>query len=327
MVNIIAIDIGGSTTKAAVIKQSKELPNSPELIIETDQHHSFMGVVHQVLQIIDTLISSHGISGAENIVSISVPGLVDTTRGIVQLALNLPDFNHVPLAELITNSMPYPAIIENDANCAALGEWHYVYKSEVKSLVFVTVSTGIGAGIIIDSQLYRGATDFAGEFGHMSVDIDGPPCHECNKSRGCLTTLCSGTGIVNYVRQNFNPDVDFLMGSLCDNLPEQIDAICIDKAAKEGDSLALRAYERAGTALGQGLVNLIHLLDPEVLILGGGVLKADEFLLPSALSLLEARLLDASKKNIIRRSSLGNLQGIAGAGINAFQTYLKHKKG
>lgn len=323
MVNIIAIDIGGTTTKAAIIEQSKRLPNSPELIVETNQSQSYMGVVNQAVQLINTLTSSHKISGEENIVSISVPGLVDTKRGVVQLALNLPDFTQVPIADLIHRSTQYPVVVENDANCAALGEWYYVYKSKVKSLVFITVSTGIGAGIIIDSQLYRGATDFAGEFGHMSVDIDGPLCHECKKSNGCLTTLCSGTGILKYVRQNFNPEMNILIGALCGNLPDRIDSICIEKAAEAGDGLALRAYERAGTALGQGLVNVIHLLDPEVIILGGGVLNGEKFLFPSMVNMLEERLLDAAKKNIIKKSSLGNLQGIAGAGINAFQTYLK----
>jgi glucokinase len=321
MANIIAIDIGGSTTKGAVITPSKELPRAPRIILETDQHNGSQGVLDQVFQIIEDLISSHHIQREENIISISVPGLVDSKNGMVQLALNLPAFVQIPLAQIIKDNTQYPVIVENDANCAALGEWYYVYKSQPKSLVFITISTGIGAGIIIDSQLYRGSTDFAGEFGHMSVDIDGPLCHECNKSRGCLTTLCSGTGITNYVKQNFNPDEDVLIASFCNNMPEDIDSVCIEKAAGQGDKLSLRTYERAGTALGQGLVNVIHMLDPELLILGGGVLNAADFLLPSVQQILGERLLDPSKKNIIKRSSLGNLQGIAGAGINAFQSF------
>jgi glucokinase len=322
MVNVIAIDVGGTTIKGAVISQLHQLPSQPDVILNTLHDQDAVGVINQILEMINNLIHKNNIKHQENIISISVPGLVNSKKGIVKIALNLPKWENIHLGEFISQATGYPTIVENDANCAALGEWHYIYNSQPYSLVFITVSTGIGAGIVIDSKLYSGSNNFAGEFGHMSVDIEGAICHECKKSKGCLTTLCSGTGIINYVRENFNADVDIVISNLCKGTSELITSACVEQAAKLGDALAIKAYERAGKSLGQGIVNLIHLLDPEVVVLGGGVINAADLLFPSMFQTLETRLLDPTKLGIVKKSNLGNMQGIAGASVNAIQNVI-----
>lgn len=319
MVDIIAIDIGGTAIKGAVVRPGQPLPAEPELLVSTEHHQGPQGVIDQILEMTNQLASKHQLDPEHGLVSISVPGLVDAKKGIVQLALNLPGWENICLADIVSSATHFPVLVENDANCAALGEWHYVYNAEPPSLIFMTISTGIGAGMLINSQLYGGASNSAGEIGHMSVDMDGPLCHECNKSRGCLTTLTSGTGIANYVKQNFDPARDKILAGLCDHNPENIDSARIEKAAKQGDPLSLRAYERAGKALGQGLVNIIHLMDPEIIVLGGGVLNSADLLMPPVMQTLKDGLLDPSRSKTVKKSTLGSMQGIAGAAVNALQ--------
>lgn len=312
---VIAVDVGGTNIRGAVINSLCDLPRKPKLSLATDQEHGAVGVLDQVKRVIKTLLENN--SSADVLgVSISTPGLVDAHHGQVRLALNLPDWRDIELARLVGEWVSLPAIVENDANAGALGEWYYVFRRQIDSLVFVTVSTGIGAGIIESGKLLRGASGAAGEVGHMSVDYEGPICHECKKSRGCLATLASGTAIVRYVRSRVSQAPESLLWGLCKGKIEDIGGSLVENAARLGDEIALNAFDRAGRALGQGLVNVIHLLDPEVIVLGGGVLTAGDLILGPLHQILDARLLDQERSCVVREASLGPLQGIAGAAVN-----------
>lgn len=317
--HFVAIDVGGSYIRGAILSKHDLLPNVPEITYTTNHENGAYGVIDQIIDISNQLIKKRKHTLENRVVSLSVPGLVDSVEGIVRLALNLPEWKNIHLGTIISEAMACPVLVENDANCAALGEWHYSFDKKVSSLVYITISTGIGAGIIANSQLLRGASGAAGELGHVSVDIDGEVCHECRSSKGCLTTLSSGKGILNFVRQNFLKNKNTILYARCEGDPLKITELLIEQVANMGDELALAAYRRAGYALGQGLINIIHLLDPEVIVLGGGVLKAENLFYPALIEILEDRLLDKSRIKVIKKSTLGDMQGIAGAFINALQ--------
>ncbi len=313
----IAVDIGATSIRGALVDSLRDLPHEPPITLSTDRSHGAEGVVSQVRHVIEVLLD--GCPSADVVgVSISSPGLVDTSQGKVRLALNLPDWCDIELAKLMRECFRVPVIVENDANAGALGEWYYVFRRQIDSMIFVTISTGIGAGIIESGKLLRGASGAAGELGHMSIDYEGPACHECKRSKGCLTTLASGTAIMQYARSRVLQATDSVLWDLCKGKLEDIDGPVVEHAARLGDDVALAAYDRAARALGQGLVNVIHLLDPQVIVLGGGVLAAGHLFLDRLLEIVGGRLLDGKRVSVIREASLGSVQGIAGAAVNGF---------
>ncbi len=312
---IISIDIGGTSIRGAMIPYPYLQPTQIDQLLPTDHYRGAMGVITQLKHIIGELIrenQSLNIMG----ISISTPGLVDAKQGIVRIALNLPQWTNIELVKQIENHFSLPVIIDNDANIGTLAEWYYTYNLKVESLIFVTVSTGIGSGLVQDGKLLRGVSGAAGELGHMSIDYKGPMCHECGKSRGCLTTLASGTAILNYVKSKDSKLHASLIWKLCGQKDEHINSKNIEEAARAGDKLASEAYNRAGEALGQALVNTIHLLDPQVIIMGGGVMSAGNLILKPMRDIILERLLDPTRISIIREASFGYYQGIAGATVN-----------
>lgn len=207
-------------------------------------------------------------------IGVSAPGPLDASSGILYHPVNLTA-DDVPLKDLLEQRFGRPVAVQNDANCAALGEWLYGGHGPTEHLWYLTVSTGVGSGIIANGQLLDGFNTTAGEIGHTVIDLDGPDC-PCG-NRGCVEAICSGTSIARAARAALRDGQPSRMAELAGGV-EQVTSDVVARAAAEGDELAGAVFFHAADTLGAAVVNAIHLLSPEVIVIGGGVTLAGELL-------------------------------------------------
>jgi glucokinase len=209
-------------------------------------------------------------------IGVSFGGPVDAAAGLVRLSHHVPGWENVPLREILEAEFGVPASIDNDANVAALGEHHFGAGRGYDSLLYITVSTGVGGGWILNGEIWHGAEGMAGEIGHTVVDPDGPPC-TCGK-RGCLERLASGLYIAQRARDwlDRQPGRGQVLRALIGDDLEAVTARLVSQAAAQGDDLAWEALEISAWALGIGIGNAANLVNPERFILGGGVTKAGQ---------------------------------------------------
>ena len=220
-------------------------------------------------------------------IGIGAAGACDTAHGIVTHSPNLPGWRDIPLRNSIQREFGVPTFMENDASAAALGEYCFGCEPEIRNLIYVSVGTGIGGGIIIDGQLYTGSSGAAGELGHMTIDINGPEC-PCGNI-GCWETLASGTAMskeaVRRIREGEATAILEYAGG-------EIDAVngeSILAAADAGDRLAKELISRAGRYLGVGLVNLVDIFNPQLILIGGGISNMGAMLLDPAIEVVKQR--------------------------------------
>ncbi len=205
---------------------------------------------------------------------VAAPGPVDRHDGSIYDPPNLPGWRTVPLRALLEERTGKPVAVGNDANLAAVAEWRHGAGMGSNDMVYLTVSTGVGGGVIAGGRLLVGRRGAAGELGHMTVEVDGPPCGCGN--RGDLEALTSGTAIARMARDELARDarVDTTLRVYGD----RVTAIDVVAAARSGDALATAIMVRAATALGAGVVNIVNIFNPEVVVIGGGVAQAGALL-------------------------------------------------
>jgi glucokinase len=244
-------------------------------------------------------------------VGFGFPGIFSLEHQRILQSPNYPELDNFDLIPALSKFIDVPFWINNDANMAAFGEYKYGAGKDVHSLIFLTIGTGVGSGIILDGELWRGACGFAGELGHVTVNPDGEMCN-CG-SQGCLETEVSASKIV----QNYN--------SLREK-KESISAEDVFHRAKEKDAAAQEAFAQAGRYLGRGLAIAMNLLNPQKILLGGAVMAAEDFLLPPALEETKKRSYKASFTCCaIEKATLGNKAGLLGAALWAMEQ-ARHKK-
>ena len=227
-------------------------------------------------------------------VCVGAPGLVDADRGLVHVLVNVPGWRNVPLRRLLQQRLRCRCLVDNDANLAALGEWRFGAGRGAKRMVCLTLGTGVGGGLIIDGRLYRGRHGAAGEIGHMVIDPQGPRCGCGN--RGCLEAHVGTAAILR-------------MGKVA--TPEQLSV-----AAKSGNRKALRVWKEFGRLLGIGVANLVNILDPDCVVIGGGVSNAWPYFAPSLQRTVRALAMDAALPGVrIVRATLGHQAGIVGSAV------------
>jgi glucokinase len=209
-------------------------------------------------------------------VGVSFGGPVDAATGTVRLSHHVPGWENTPLREILEKEFGAPASVDNDANVAALGEHRFGAGQGCSSLLYITVSTGVGGGWILDGRLWHGVEGMAGEIGHTVVDPDGPLCL-CGK-RGCVERLASGPYIAQRAREwlEEQPERGQVLRAMTGNDLEKVTAQLVSQAAAQGDDLAWEALEVAAWALGVGIGNAANLVNPGRFILGGGVTKSGD---------------------------------------------------
>lgn len=271
----IGVDVGGTGIQIGVVNEQHQIVS--ESSIPTRITLPFEEQVRQIADCIASTVSSAGF-GIQDIesVGIGIPGIASSRTGEVIKCTNM-GWNHVPFREIFTKYLPKPVHIENDANVAALAESVIGISAGTSSSVFMTIGTGIGSGIIIDGEIWKGAHGIGGELGHVILALDGVPC-TCG-NHGCLERYCSATALIRMTREAVAENPDTLIMEAVDHKPERIEAKTVFDCAKKQDPLALKVYHRFIDYLAQATASIVNLLDPEIIVLGGGVSKAGSFLL------------------------------------------------
>lgn len=247
-------------------------------------------------------------AGGVQAIGVASPGPLDPHAGYVLKTPNIPEWENFPLAPSLKKDFQVPAFLDNDANLAALGEWKFGVARGHRNVLYLTVSTGVGGGVIAENQLLQGYHGLATELGHTILDPDGPLC-SCGFA-GHLEAFSSGPAIARYVSEQLEAGVKSTL-----TLSEHPDALAIAEAAKRGDALAIAAYARAGEYLGIGVANFLHAFDPSIVIFGGGVslvgpLLFDPFRASLQRHVFHPRYLEGLK---IEMAALGDDAGLLGA--------------
>jgi len=243
-------------------------------------------------------------------VGVCSPGPCDTEAGVLKWGPNLPAWRDVPISRYLEDRLGVPARLENDGSAAAVGEHVYGAGRGCQHMIYITVSTGIGGGLIIDGRLYRGATGVAGELGHMTIDPDGPRCGCGN--HGCLEALASGTAIAARGEELVARGGSPLLARLAQEEGE-LTAETVSQAADQGDVACQGIIRQAGCYLGIGLASYLNIFNPQIIVIGGGLSKVGEPLLGPARAEMEARAFPEAVKAVqLKPAELGDYAGVMG---------------
>lgn len=309
----LAVDLGGTNVRVALTDQDGAvLAKAQE---PTTLSSGPSGITDQMVAMASGLLRDQGPRpGVVRRIGVASPGPIDSPRGLVLGPPNLPGWDEVPLAAMLTARMGVPALLVNDANAAALGEWAFGAGKGTGTMVYLTVSTGIGGGVVADGRLLQGSHGDAAEIGHMIIDPHGPRCG-CG-APGCLEALASGTAIARRFRELRQAGE---RSGLVPDAPEgPHTATDVGRAALAGDELALAVITWAAQALGIGVANCINIFNPEMVILGGGVTNVGDLLLDTVREVAGRYALPALRPGVrIVRSKLGDDAGLLGAALLA----------
>jgi glucokinase len=309
---VLAVDLGGTNIRVALISDKVAVLDRASRDTLADEGPR--AVVGRIFAAIDHILDKNNMTPGA--ISIAAPGAIDIRNGIVTASPNLPGWHNIALRDMVAEKCGVPAYLIHDANAAALGEQQLGAGKGARNLIYLTVSTGIGGGIIIDGRLYSGASGSAGELGHMTIDINGPRC-SCGNT-GCLEVLASGKAVAREaIRRIAGGERSALTDMVAGNLKD-ITAEKVWLAAQGGDSLADEVISQAAAYLGVGLVNIVNIFNPEVIVIGGGMSRMGDRLLEPARQMVKERAfaLPAQAVRIVT-AELGDDAGLLGAAIFA----------
>jgi len=313
---VLAIDLGGTKIMAAIISHQGQVVAKeyyPTLAGEGPQ-----SVIDRILSAIDHLLRVRNMDLSQlHSISIAAAGAIDLDKGVVTLSPNLPGWRDIPLRDIVSGKYKVKTYIINDASAAALGEHHFGAGRGVNNLIYLTVGTGIGGGIIINGELYLGPSGSAGEIGHTTVDVNGPRCN-CGNI-GCLEMLASGTAMAREAIRRISRGERSILTEMVEGKIENITAEKVGVAAQGGDSLASEVISQAATYLGVGMVNLVNIFNPEMIIVGGGVAQMGDLLLDPARQVVKERAFQLSVRAVrVVPARLGDDAGVLGAAVFAY---------
>jgi glucokinase len=303
----IGVDVGGTKVAAGVVDEAGTILARTR---RPTPSTSPGDVERAIADVVAELRADHEVQA----VGIGAAGFIDTERATVLFAPNLA-WRDEPLRDEVAKLIGLPVVVENDANAAAWAEYRFGAGRGEDHLVCVTVGTGIGGGMVLGGQLFRGRFGIGAEFGHMQVIPEGRRCG-CGQ-RGCWEQYCSGRALLHEAREIADVQREYgkRLLELGNGRPEGIEAPEVTTAAREGDPAALACFEEVGRWLGQGLADLASLLDPGCFVVGGGVADAGELLLGPARRVFAEHLTGGTHRPHadIRHAALGNAAGMVGA--------------
>ena len=265
-----ALDLGGTKVRALVADAEGRVYGEEIRLSHTEEGVEV--VIDLMVGVLEAALGQAGAGVRElKAVGVASPGAVDVRRGVVPSAPQLPGWHEVPLREIMSRRLGLEVRLENDATAAALGEHSFGGGRDTQHMLYLTVSTGVGGGIIIDGKLYRGASGAAGELGHITVDPNGPPCG-CG-ARGHLECLVSGTAIARRGEELVAQGESQVLAELREQ-DGAVTAEMMARAVEMGDVASREAYRQAGHHLGIALASLVNIFNPEVILIGGGVARS-----------------------------------------------------
>lgn len=309
---IIGIDLGGTTVKLAILTAEGEVQQKwsiPTNILDEGSH-----IVPDIIASIQHQLGLLGLTTADFLgIGMGTPGVVDREAGTVVGAYNLNWKTVQPIREQIESALGLPFYLDNDANVAALGEKWVGAGNNEPDVVFVTLGTGVGGGVIAGNQLIHGVSGAGGEIGHLAVDFENPIACTCGK-KGCLETVASATGIVNLTRRYAEEYAgDSILKAQIDD-GQAVSAKDVFDLAKQGDTLANIVIRHFSRYLGMACSHIANLLNPSRIVIGGGVSAAGEFLLKGVQQEYEAMVFPPIReKTTLALAQLGNDAGVIGA--------------
>lgn len=284
---IIGIDLGGTKIAGVLCTPSGKV--LMDVQIPTEASKGKKQVIHNIKKAIQMLVRSKKVK--IKAIGIGAPGPILYEKGMVVEAPNLPGWKRVNLRKILEQEFKVPVFVDNDANCAALAEAKFGAGKRARHFIYLTISTGIGGGIVIDKKIYRGACGAAGEFGHMKIDLAGKVCG-CG-GKGCLETLSSGSALKKTTG---------------------LDALSLELAARQGDKKAQEAIAKMAHYLAIGVANLVNIFNPEMVIIGGGLSNMRELLITPVKKEFKKYALTLSAKSVkIVKAKLGAKAGVLGA--------------
>ncbi|MCS7230083.1 MAG: ROK family protein [Candidatus Kryptonium sp.] len=311
---VIGVDLGGTFIKAGIVDETGNIIIEDSIPTEAEKGPSH--VIEQISKIVLKLSENYDDDQIIG-VGIGAPGQVDPQGG-VKYPPNFPGWTVVYLAKEVEKRTSLRAIVDNDANVAAIGEAKFGAGKEHPNFIMVTLGTGIGGGIIIGRKIYRGPTGGAGEIGHVSINFEGPKCNCGNY--GCVEAYVGQKYLSSWVAKELerNPNskiIEIVNGDL-----SKIEPHIISIAAEQGDEFAINVWKKAGFYVGVMLASVMNLFDINVAIVGGGVAKAGKILFDAMNETVKSRALKPiAEKAIVIPAQLGNKAGVLGAGALAFE--------
>ena len=314
MAKRIGIDVGGTNVKIALVDDNGKIIYSNS--VPTYAKMGYEYTVNNIKQAIKDLMKETNTTPSDiEGIGFDFPGQVDCKTGVVKLAPNIPGWVNVPIAQMIEDEFHIPTRIDNDVRCAALGELKFGAGRGCENFICITVGTGIGSGIVINGKVVRGATNAAGELGHIKLQMNGGPICGCGDT-GCLEAFASGPAIVAMAQEYIKGGKSTKFREMAAVEGGEITPYMVAKAAEEGDPVAKRIFEIVGEYIGIGLTSVINLLNPERVIIGGGVAESGELLLgPIRKTIKERAMVVAGNAVEIVAAQLGNSAGVIGASM------------
>ncbi len=317
---ILAVDIGGTRFRVAVVTAGGViLSRDSDFTLPEQGPASCLARMESLARkLMDRAQNNPPLA-----VCVGAPGPLDPWTGVIFSPPNLPGWDSLPLKSLLESAFGLPVLVANDANLAALGEYGFGAGRGCRHMVYITVSTGIGGGIIADGELLLGSRGLAGEIGHTTISTRGPLC-SCG-NRGCLEAMAAGPAIAAAGQRAIRNGRSALLRSMAGDVPTGVTSELVVRAAAQNDPAARHIVRHAGTIIGVGLANLTHIIDTQIIVVGGGVaMGAGALLLDPARQEFQKRVMPPFRGTRIVPAALGDDAGLAGAAALTFDWLSRH---
>lgn len=305
----IGIDLGGTKMLLGV------LDGESKTVWESRERSAGEGEDDLVELLVREIAEARAERGGVETIGMGIPATIDHEKGVAIAAVNLP-IEDLPIRDLVVERTGLPTFVDNDANVAALAEHLFGAAKGAENAVMLTIGTGIGGGLILDGEIYRGSTGAGAELGHMAIQMDGPGCQGNCPNRGCVEAFASGTALGREGLAAAESNPDSALGKLLDE-GEPVDGKAVTVAAQNGDATAIGVFDLVGSRLGAALASYANIFEPEVIVVGGGVMAAGDLLLDPARRELQARALTPMNQTPVVPAELGADAGMIGAAAMA----------
>ncbi|MEJ7748481.1 MAG: ROK family protein [Candidatus Limnocylindrales bacterium] len=311
---VLGLDIGGTKLAAGVVGADGRVWAFD--VVPSRREEGPAGMIPRLLHLGQAVVAAAGLDwSAVKAVGIACGGPLDPAAGVIQSPPSLPGWDEVPLVAIVGAKLDRPTVVDNDATAGALAEWWYGVgtRGDVRTLIYLTISTGVGGGLLLDGRLFRGSAGNAGELGHLTVDRLGRMCG-CGR-RGCLEAYASGTNIALRAREALATGEASSLALL-----PRVTARDVAEAAAAGDRLGGRIWDETTAILGSAVANILNIFNPDLVVLGGGVTRAgDQLLLPVREAGLRQAMPPAARTADIVLAGLGDRLGVVSAAAIAFE--------
>ena len=313
----LAADLGGTNTRVALLDKDGRMSHRRSFPTVASQGRD--AVMERLADGLERAIAQVDRSSVVG-VGVSVASPTDPETAVMYDPPNLPGWDGFSPKPVLEDRMSLKVAVANDATLGALAEHRYGAGRGHRHMVYITVSTGIGGGVVLDGELYTGSRGFAGEVGHITIDRNGPQCNCGNL--GCLEVMASGTAVARMARERLSSGESSVLLDAAGGDLGKVDAPMVAEGAKSGDALAQSIMDEVSTNLGIGIVSLIHVFDPDVIVIGGGMSQNLDMMLPGIARVIDQRAMSQHRGRMpVVRSRLGDDVSLMGAAALAFKAY------